>query len=103
MQPEGAILEWAQKTVDLKGGGLLYACSCSISALGADMAVVTGLRRAGLKTIHIMRNVEDPSEVVLFFEAKTIEGAKGFVFSPEVPQSKEQSGVVDKPDIYFLT
>jgi hypothetical protein len=60
-------------------------------------------QRAGLKIIRIMRNVEDPSEVVLFFEAKTIEGAKGFVFSPEVPQSKEQSGVVDKPDIYFLT
>jgi hypothetical protein len=60
-------------------------------------------QRAGLKIIHIMRNVEDPSEVVLFFEAETIEGARGFVFSPEVPQSKEQSGVTDKPDIYFLT
>ncbi|HUK29785.1 MAG TPA: hypothetical protein VLV89_01650 [Candidatus Acidoferrum sp.] len=60
-------------------------------------------QRAGLKIIHIMRNVEDPSEVVLFFEAQTIEGARGFVLSPDVPQSKEQSGVTDKPDIYFLT
>ncbi|MFZ0820900.1 MAG: hypothetical protein WAM91_12585 [Candidatus Acidiferrales bacterium] len=60
-------------------------------------------QRAGLKIIHILRNADDPSEVVLFFEAQTIEGARGFVFSPDVPQSKEQSGVTDKPDIYFLT
>jgi hypothetical protein len=59
--------------------------------------------RAGLRIIRVMRNVEDPSKVVLFFEAKTIEAARGFVFSPDVPQSKEQSGVIDKPDIYFLT
>jgi hypothetical protein len=26
----------------------------------------------------------------------------GFVSSPEVPRAKEDSGVVDKPDIYFL-
>lgn len=59
-------------------------------------------QRFGLHIKHVLRNVEDPNEVVLFFEADDVEKAKGFVYSPEVPQSKQDSGVVDKPDIYFL-
>ena len=59
-------------------------------------------KRAGLRVTHIMRNADDPNEVVTLFEAETIAGAKGFVYSPEVPQSKQDSGVIDDPDIYFL-
>ncbi len=50
-----------------------------------------------------MRNVEDPGEVILLFDVEDVERAKGFVFSPQVPGSQEESGVVDRPDIYFLT
>ena len=50
-----------------------------------------------------MRNVEDPGEVVLLFDVEDVERAKGFVFSPQVPGSQEEWGVMDRPDIYFLT
>src|ERR1017187_4280090 len=47
-------------------------------------------RTAGITVTHVMRNVED------------VERAKAFVFSPQVPGSQEESGVLDRPDIYFL-
>ncbi len=59
-------------------------------------------REAGLRIEKVMRNLYDPTEVFLFFDVVDLAKARGFVFSPEVPNSQEQSGVVDKPDIYFL-
>jgi hypothetical protein len=59
-------------------------------------------REAGLRIEKVMRNLYDPNEVFLFFDVVDLAKARGFVFSPEVPNSHEQSGVVDKPDIYFL-
>jgi hypothetical protein len=60
-------------------------------------------RAAGLSITHAMRNVEDPGEVVLLFDVEDVERAKRFVFSPQVPGAQQESGVLDKPDIYFLT
>jgi hypothetical protein len=60
-------------------------------------------RTAGITVTHVMRNVEDPGEVVLLFDVEDVERAKAFVFSPQVPGSQEESGVLDRPDIYFLT
>jgi hypothetical protein len=59
-------------------------------------------RKAGLRIDKVMRNLYEPSEVFLFFEVTDLAKARGFVFSPEVPNSQAESGVVDKPDIYFL-
>jgi len=44
-----------------------------------------------------------PNEIALLFEADDLQKARQFVYSPEVPQVKEGSGVNDKPDVYFLT
>ena len=60
-------------------------------------------RAVGITVTHVMRNVEDPGEVVLLFDVEDVERAKAFVFSPQVPGAQQESGVVDKPDIYFLT
>ena len=60
-------------------------------------------RQAGLKITNVMHNADDANEIVLFFEADDLQKARQFVYSPDVPQAKEESGVIDKPDIYFLT
>ena len=60
-------------------------------------------RAAGITVTHVMRNVEDPGEVILLFDVEDVERAKAFVFSPQVPVAQQESGVADKPDIYFLT
>jgi hypothetical protein len=60
-------------------------------------------REAGLSIKNIFHNADEPNEVFLLFEAETIEGARGFVTSPRVPNAQEVSGVIDEPDIYFLT
>ena len=57
---------------------------------------------AGLKLEQIFRSLADSNEVFLLFEVSDLEKAKAFLYSPEVPKAKEESGVTDQPDIYFL-
>ena len=59
-------------------------------------------RHAGLKIEKVMRNLYEPNEVFLFFEVTDLAKARGFVSSPEVSTAREQAGVVDTPDIYFM-
>ncbi|MBZ5628665.1 MAG: cyclase [Acidobacteriia bacterium] len=60
-------------------------------------------RQSGLRLDKVLRNLDDPSEVVTWFEDTDLAKARAFVSSPEVPRAKEDSGVVDTPDIYFLS
>lgn len=59
-------------------------------------------QQAGLRVMHVLRNVEDPNDVVMLFAVEDVERAKSFVYSPQVPGAKEESGVLDVPNIYFL-
>jgi hypothetical protein len=59
-------------------------------------------QKAGLKEEHLLRNTDDPNEVVLLFEAKDIEKAKEFASSADLREAMQSAGMVDKPDIYFL-
>jgi hypothetical protein len=59
-------------------------------------------REAGLRIEKVLRNLYEPNEVFLFFEVTDLGKARGFVFSPGVPDAQAESDVVDKPDIYFL-
>lgn len=58
--------------------------------------------QSGMLVEKVLRNLDDPSEVVTWFEVTDLEKARAFVSSPDVPRAKEESGVVDTPDIYFL-
>ena len=58
--------------------------------------------RAGLKEEHLLRNTDDPNELVMFFEAEDIQKAKEFASSADLREAMQNAGVVDKPDIYFL-
>ncbi len=44
-----------------------------------------------------------PTEVIPWFEVTDLEKARAFVNSPEVPDARQQSGVVDEPDTCFLS
>jgi hypothetical protein len=57
---------------------------------------------SGLRIEKVMRNLYEPNEVFLFFEVTDLAKARGLVFSPQMPEAQADSGVVDKPDIYFL-
>ena len=60
-------------------------------------------QESGLRVEKVLPILDDPTEVVLWFEVTDLEKARAFVNSPEVPDARQQSGVVDKPEIYFLS
>jgi hypothetical protein len=58
---------------------------------------------AGLTDKHVLRSASDSNEVVLLFEAKDLSRARAFSESTELRETMQAAGVVDKPDLYFLT
>jgi hypothetical protein len=57
---------------------------------------------AGLTEKFLFRGANDTNEVIILFEAKDIARAKKFSESPDLRETMEKLGVIDKPDIYFL-
>jgi heme-degrading monooxygenase HmoA len=60
-------------------------------------------RNSGLKEEHLLRNTEDPNEVILFFSVEDPEKAKAFAASDDLRQAMQKAGVSDKPDVWFLS
>jgi hypothetical protein len=58
---------------------------------------------AGLTEMHLLRGADDASEVVILFRAADLGRAKAFAESAELREIMTKVGVVDRPDIYFLT
>jgi hypothetical protein len=58
---------------------------------------------AGLTERYLFRNADNPNEVILLFEASDLGMARAFTSSDDLRQKMQESGVTDKPDIYFLT
>jgi hypothetical protein len=57
---------------------------------------------AGLKEEHLLRNIDNPNEVILLFSAEDLNNAKAFAASPDLRERMQTAGVSDQPDIYFL-
>jgi hypothetical protein len=57
---------------------------------------------AGIRTRFLFRNLGNPSELVLIFETNKMEKMRAFVASLELKDAMQRTGVVDKPDVYFL-
>ncbi len=60
-------------------------------------------QRAGLREKHLLRNTQNPNEVVVLFEADDLKKAQEFASSSDLRETMKKVGVVDKPDIYFLS
>jgi hypothetical protein len=58
---------------------------------------------AGLTERQLFHNVDNPNEIVILFAARDLGQARAFFSSADLRQKMQESGVVDKPDIYFLT
>ena len=57
---------------------------------------------AGLQGGRLFRNADDPSEVLVLFEAQDAGRAKAFVASDDLRETMKHVGVSDRPDVYFL-
>jgi hypothetical protein len=58
---------------------------------------------AGLTEKYMLHGVNDPNEVIILFETKDIARARKFVESADLRDIMAKAGVIDKPDIYYLT
>ena len=58
---------------------------------------------AGLTERYLLRGVDKHDEVIILFETKDIVRAKKFTESEDLRVTMEKAGVIDKPDIYFLS
>jgi len=60
-------------------------------------------QKAGLTEEHLLHDTDDSNNLVLLFEADDIQKAKEFAASADLRETMQKAGVIDKPDIYFLT
>jgi hypothetical protein len=58
---------------------------------------------AGLSELHLLRSIDNPNEVVMLFAAADLNKAKAFAASDDLRAAMQKAGVIDKPDVYFLT
>ena len=58
---------------------------------------------AGLTEKYLLHGADNANEIVILFEVQDLNRAKAFAASADLRERMQESGVVDKPDIYFLT
>ena len=66
-------------------------------------AHLTARKEAGLKEKSLLRSIDNPNEVVLLFEAEDLKRAKAFAESSNLREAMQKAGVIDKPEILFLS
>lgn len=58
---------------------------------------------AGLAERYVLHGADDANEIVLFFQLEDLERGKAFAASDDLREKMKKAGVVDKPDIQFLS
>jgi heme-degrading monooxygenase HmoA len=59
-------------------------------------------KRSGSNGGRILRNVDDPSELVILLEWDSLENARRFANAGDLREAMQRAGVADEPDVYFL-
>jgi heme-degrading monooxygenase HmoA len=59
-------------------------------------------KASGSKGGRLLRNAEDPKELVIFFEWDDMQKARQFAQSDDLRKAMQGAGVIGKPDIHFL-
>jgi hypothetical protein len=57
---------------------------------------------AGVSERHLFQDIDDSSVVTLIFEVEDLKRAEAFFTSDDLREAMQNSGVVGKPDVYFL-
>ena len=55
-------------------------------------------QKAGLKEVHLLRNNDNPTEVILLFSAEDLDKAKAFVACDDVHQTMQRAGANHRRD-----
>jgi hypothetical protein len=58
-------------------------------------------REAGLKLVHLWRDVDDSNNVFFLFEVSSMKKAKAFIGAPEAAEAGKKFGVLDG-EIHFI-
>ncbi|MDX1570365.1 MAG: hypothetical protein R3200_07760 [Xanthomonadales bacterium] len=58
---------------------------------------------AGITDLNLWRDVENPNDVVLIFSVSDLDRARAFAASEDLRNKMRAAGVVDEPEIAFLT
>ena len=57
---------------------------------------------AGVSEKYLFQDIDDSSVVTLIFEMEDLKRAEAFFTSDDLREAMHNSGVVGKPDVYFL-
>ena len=49
---------------------------------------------------YLLRNADDPNEIVIVLEWESIQGMRQFAQSDKLKEAMRAGGVLDKPDVY---
>ena len=59
-------------------------------------------KASGSKGGQLFRNADNPNEILILFEWDDLEKARQFTQSDDLRQAMQRSGVIGRPDLYFL-
>ena len=59
-------------------------------------------KAGGEKHYWILHPIDDPNDLVLFFEWDTVENAQAFLSSPQLRETMGEAGVLEAPEVDFL-
>jgi len=59
-------------------------------------------KRSGSKGGWILRNADDPNELVILLQWDSLENAQRFANADDLRDAMQRAGVTDQPDVYFL-
>ena len=62
----------------------------------------TSRKANGSQGVQLLRNADDPNELMVLMEWDEVGRAKQFAGSDDLRQAMAQAGIADHPDIYFL-
>jgi len=65
-------------------------------------AHATARATAGLTDVDLLRDLDDPNQIVHLFEVSDLQKAKEFSNSSSLREVMQAAGVIDQPDLYFL-
>jgi heme-degrading monooxygenase HmoA len=56
----------------------------------------------GSKGGRILRNADDPNELVILLKWDSLDNARQFANADDLREAMQRAGVADEPDVYFL-
>jgi len=59
-------------------------------------------KTSGSKGARVLRNADDPNEMVIITEWESLEKARKFAQSEDLKKSMQRAGIIDKPVVYIL-